>query len=158
MITIRLLQEQRFFAALSDDALRVLARITRSETFTPGETIFQASDAGRSLYLIRRGEVKVSVAAPDGEQFTLTILKDGDMFGAMSFVDETTRSATIAAISAVETLVIEKSEFEALMNDNPQMVLTVMQEIVRTAHSIVRGMNARYIEMITYMWGRKRFC
>jgi len=27
---------------------------------------------------------------------------------------------------------------------------------VFTIHSIVRGMNSRYIEMINYMWGRRR--
>ena len=158
MIDTRLLKEQRFFADLTDDELSVISRITQKKDFKLGETVFKASEDGQSLYLIRSGEVKVCVEAPDGEVFTLTILKDGDIFGQMSFVDAAPRSATLIAISDVETFTIEKSDFEKIVDNNPRIVYKVMRNIVHHAHSIVRGMNSRYIEMMNYMWGRKRFC
>ncbi len=158
MIDTRLLKEQRFFADLTDDELGVLAGITQKKDFNLGETAFKTSEEGQSLYLIRSGEVKVCLEAPDGEVFTLNILKDGDIFGQMSFIDAAPRSATVIAISDVETFIIERSDFEKVIDDNPRMVHKVMRNIVHHAHSIVRGMNSRYIEMMNYMWGRKRFC
>lgn len=157
MVDIRLLKEQRFFADLSDDELAVLAGIAHKKDFKLGETAFKASEAGRSLYLIRSGEVKVCLEAPDGEVFTLTILKEGDIFGQMSFVDAAPRSATVIAISDVKTLGIEGPDFEKCADHHPRIVFKVMRRIVRQAHSIVRGMNSRYIEMMNYMWGRKRY-
>jgi len=158
MIDTRLLKEQRFFADLTDDELGIISSITHKKDFKLGETAFKTSEEGQSLYLIRSGEVKVCLEAPDGEIFTLTILKDGDIFGQMSFIDAAPRSATVIAISDVETFMIERSDFEKIIDDNPRIVHKVMRNIVQHAHSIVRGMNSRYIEMMNYMWGRKRFC
>ena len=158
MIDIKLLREQRFFADLTDDELGIIASFTDKKDFKLGETAFKTSEEGQSLYLIRSGEVKVCLEAPDGEIFTLTILKDGDIFGQMSFIDAAPRSATVIAISDVETFIIERSDFEKIIDDNPRIVHKVMRNIVHHAHSIVRGMNSRHIEMMNYMWGRKRFC
>ena len=80
MIDTRLLKEQRFFADLTDDELGIISSITHKKDFKLGETAFKTSEEGQSLYLIRSGEVKVCLEAPDGEIFTLTILKDGDIF------------------------------------------------------------------------------
>ena len=158
MIDTRLLKQQRFFADLTDDELGTISNIMHKKEFKLGETAFKTSDDGQCLYLIRSGEVKVCLEAPDGEMFTLTILKDGDIFGQMSFIDAAPRSATVIAISDVETFSIERSDFEKIIDDNPRIVHKVMRNIVHHAHAIVRGMNSRYIEMMNYMWGRKRFC
>ena len=105
-----------------------------------------------------RGEVwSVDITAPNGERFTLAMLKDGDIFGAMSFVDGRPRSATIIAASEVETIVMEKSVFESIIDENPRLIHKILSKIIFSVHSIVRAMNARYLEMINYMWGRKRF-
>jgi len=157
MVDSKLLREERFFADLTDGEIDVIAQITNQKTFKLGETIFKESDEGQSLYVIRSGEVKASVSAPNGEIFTLTMLKDGDIFGQMSFIDGRPRSATIIAVSEVETIVMEKSDFESIIDGNPRLIHKIMGKIVFNIHSIVRAMNARYMEMINYMWGRKRF-
>lgn len=157
MLESKLLREERFFADLTDSELEVMAKITSQKNFKTGETIFKESEEGQSLYVIRSGEVKASVSAPNGEVFTLTMLKDGDIFGQMSFIDGRPRSATIIAASDVDTIVMEKSDFEGIIDDNPRLIHKIMGKIVLNVHSILRGMNARYMEMINYMWGRKRF-
>ena len=157
MLDSKLLRAERFFADLTDTELEVMAKITSPKNFKAGETIFKESEEGQSLYVIRSGEVKASVSAPNGEVFTLTMLKDGDIFGQMSFIDGRPRSATIIAASDVDTIVMEKSDFEGIIDDNPRLIHKIMGKIVLNVHSILRGMNARYMEMINYMWGRKRF-
>ena len=157
MTDLNMLREQQFFTDLTDDELGVIAKITNRKDFKTGDRIFSESEDGQSIYIIKKGEVKACKVAPDGELFTLTIMKDGDIFGEMSFLDGRPRSATIIAISDLETYVIERSDFETIVDENPRIIYKIMRNIVFTIHSIVRGMNARYIEMINYMWGRKRF-
>ena len=108
------------------------------------------------MYIIKKGEVKACKTAPDGELFTLTIMKDGEIFGEMSFLDGRPRSATVVAVSDLETYIIDKKDFETLVDGNPRIIYKLLRNIVFTIHSIVRGMNARYMEMINYMWGRRR--
>ena len=156
MVDPKLLREISFFSDLSDNELTTVSGVTRKQNFKLGETIFKESEDGASLYIIKKGEVKACKIAPDGELFTLTIMKDGDIFGEMSFLDGRPRSATVVAVSDLETYVIEKNDFETLVDGNPRIIYKLLKNIVFTIHSIVRGMNSRYIEMVNYMWGRKR--
>ncbi|GMR04554.1 MAG: hypothetical protein BMS9Abin23_0452 [Thermodesulfobacteriota bacterium] len=157
MVDPKLLRDQQFFVDLNDEELAVIAGITEKKTFKTGETIFKDSEDGQRLYIIKSGEVKACKTAPDGELFTLTILKDGDIFGEMSFLDGRPHSSAIIAISDLKVFVIRRADFENVVDENPRLIYKIMRNIVFNIHSIVRGMNTRYMEMINYMWGRKRF-
>ncbi len=156
MVDPKLLRDVPFFSDLSESELQVISQILKKQSFKLGETIFKESEDGQSIYIIRKGEVKACKIAPDGELFTLTIMKDGEIFGEMSFLDGRPRSATVVAVSDIETFVIEKADFETLVDGNPRIIYKLLKNIVFTIHSIVRGMNSRYIEMVNYMWGRRR--
>lgn len=156
MVDPKLLRDLVFFSDLTDSELATVATVTKRQDFKLGDTVFKESEDGQSLFIIKKGEVKACKIAPDGELFTLTIMKDGDIFGEMSFLDGRPRSATIVAVSDLETFIIDKFDFETLVDDNPRIIYKLLRNIVFTIHSIVRGMNVRYMEMINYMWGRKR--
>ena len=156
MIDTKLLREIAFFEDFEDAELDVIAGIATKKDFNTGDTVFKDGEEGHSLYVIAKGEVKVCKTAPGGELFTLTILKDGDIFGEMSFLDGRAHSATMVAISHLETYDIEKPDFDAIIDKHPRVTYKLMCNIVFTVHSIVRGMNTKYMEMINYMWGRKR--
>lgn len=156
MVDPKLLRSIPFFEDLSDNELDVIAKITEKKHFHTGETVFNDGEEGHSLYIIRRGEVKACKKAPDGEFFTLTILKDGEIFGEMSFLDGRPHSAAMIAVSELEVYVIEKPDFDTIVDEHPRIIYKLLKNIVITIHSIVRGMNSRYVEMINYMWGRKR--
>lgn len=157
MVDASQLNEQPFLNGLAEDEIAALAGIMREKSFQLGETVFNASQEGQTLYSIRNGEAKACMAAPDGELFTLRMLKAGDTFGGMSFIDATQRSATIIAMSDLSTFAIDRSDFDQLVGEYPDIGLKLMRNIIHGAHTIVREMNARYIEMINYMWGKKRF-
>ena len=156
MVDPKMLRDLVFFSDLTDSELATVATVTKKQDFKLGDTVFKESEDGQSLFIIKKGEVKACKIAPDGDLFTLTIMKDGDIFGEMSFLDGRPRSATIVAVSDLETYVIDKFDFETLVDDNPRIIYKLLRNIVFTIHSIVRGMNVRYMEMINYMWGRKR--
>src|SRR5574337_574140 len=108
MVDPKLLREMTFFQDLSDNEIAIVAGVVNRKSFKLGDTIFKESEDGASLYIIKRGEVKACKIAPDGELFTLMIMKDGDIFGEMSFLDGRPRSATVVAVSDLDTFVIDK--------------------------------------------------
>ncbi len=157
MVDVELLREQQFFSDLDNDELKVIAEITNKKSFAQGDTIFRDGEDGESIYIIQKGEVKACREASDGELFTLTLLKDGEIFGEMSFLDGRPHSATMVALTEVESYIINRNDFEKIVDEHPRVIFKVMRNIIFTIHSVVRGMNSRYIEMVNYMWGRKRF-
>ncbi len=156
MIDPSLLRDINFFSELNDQDLGVIAKVLKEQDFPIGTTIFKEGADGASLYIIKRGEVKACKSTPEGDLLTLTLHKDGEIFGTMSFLDGRPRSATIVTITDTKTYVLDKVDFESLIDNNPRLIYKLLKNIVFSIHSIVRGMNTRYLEMINYMWGRKR--
>ena len=156
MVDPKTLRDMTFFGDLTEDELKALSPIVGKKNFKVGDVIFRENEEGPFLYVIKKGEVKVCKTTPEGESLTLTLMKDGDIFGEMSFLDGRPRSATIVAISDLEIFVMERKDFEGLVDKEPWVVYKLMRNIVYTIHAIVRGMNTRYMDMLNYMWGRKR--
>ena len=152
----KLLRGMDFFDDLNDNQLSVIAEVLSKKEYAAGDRVFTENEDGDSLYVIRKGEVKACKTAPDGELLTLMVMKDGDIFGEMSFLDGRSRTATIIAMTDLEAYVIAKADFEKLVDDNPRLIYKMLKSLVFHIHAIVRGMNTRYLEMVSYMWGRKR--
>ncbi|MCC6544885.1 MAG: cyclic nucleotide-binding domain-containing protein [Nitrospirae bacterium] len=156
MIDPKSLREIDFLTDLNDQELGVLSQVLKENEYPTGTTVFKEGDDGQSLYIIKKGEVKACKTSPEGDLLTLMLHKDGDIFGEMAFLDGKPRSATIVAIADTMTYILDKDDFETLIDNHPRLMYKILRNIVFHIHTIVRGMNSRYLEMINYMWGRKR--
>lgn len=156
MVEASLLKDIQFFSEFTDDELAVIAGVVERKDFAVGDTVFNEQEEGTALYIIKKGEVKACRMGPNGELVTLTLMKEGEIFGEMSFLDGSVRSASIVAISQVEAYMLDRAHFESILDDHPRVVYKFMRNIVYAVHSIVTGMNTRYVEMMNYMWGRRR--
>ena len=127
-------------APLSHDDLLDLAASARRRSYTKGEVIFHLDDPGDSLHIIVKGEVRVMLPSPEGEEVTLALLGPGDFFGDLCLLDGGPRSATTVAIKATETLVVERSRFLQWLQSRPAAavaVLTAVGRRLRAANELV---------------------
>lgn len=98
----------RLFASLSRDALLALADAAEVVEFDPGARIIVRDEPAFALYAIVSGAARVSVAGSDA-----TIpLKEGDVFGEASLLDDGERQADVRAETALMTLRIEKAALD----------------------------------------------
>src|SRR4030067_3507694 len=110
MVDPKLLREVPFFHDLTDNEVAVMSTVVNRQNFKIGDTIFKESEDGAALYIIKKGEVKACKTAPDGELFTLTIMKDGEIFGERSFLDGRPRQATGVAGSDLAAHVTDEKD------------------------------------------------
>ena len=150
------MKKVKLFDELTDDELEIISGVLRKKHYGKGKKIFKEGEAGEALHIISKGEVKVCKVGPTGDLQTLTLLKDGDICGEMSFLDGRPHTATLVATIDTEVYQIERKDFEGLIETSPFLVYKVMRSIVFNVHAIVSGMNVKYMEMINYMWGRRR--
>jgi CRP-like cAMP-binding protein len=116
------MSERGLLDALSDDDRRQLLATTRRRRFAAGEVIFHEGDRGDSVHLIEHGHVAVRVGTLLGDVATLTLLGPGSAFGELALIDgNERRSATVVAITATETRVVEHGEFDRLRREHPQI-------------------------------------
>jgi len=78
--------------------------------FREGQTVCSQGDAGKEVFYIEKGHVKLTVKSKRGKETVLAILHRGSYFSAECMTGQTFRTATATAITRCRILVIEKKE------------------------------------------------
>ncbi|MEO8497806.1 MAG: FAD-dependent oxidoreductase [Planctomycetota bacterium] len=81
--------------------------------FEAGEYVFHQGDLGDALYIIVKGTADV-VKECDGQEDVLAQLHAGEMFGELALLNQPTRMASIRCTTALDVIVIRRSEFGVL--------------------------------------------
>ena len=88
-----------FFGGLSDASLDLLIAMLVERRFEAGATVIAEGEPGRSMYIVRSGELVVSKLGEPGCVLRMTRLGPGDFFGEMTLIEVQNRSATVVAES-----------------------------------------------------------
>lgn len=102
-------------------SLALVAAAAQRCAYQDGEVIFHQGDDGDSLHVLLAGSVKVLVKTDAGSQAVVAILRPGDSVGELSLIDGEPRSATVAAIGPVETLMLPRQDFLAVVDQSPEI-------------------------------------
>ena len=99
----------------------------RSVSLADGDVLVEQGDAADNVYFIRSGTVTASKSTSQGEVVVGTV-DAGQVIGEVTVVAGGLRTATLRASGPVEVLEIERSEFEAWLNGNPEMADSVSDQ------------------------------
>ncbi|HSB73813.1 MAG TPA: peptidase domain-containing ABC transporter [Candidatus Methylomirabilis sp.] len=86
-----------------------------------GSVIVREGEPADAFYVLVSGRARVVKATERGEEIALNSLRPGDSFGEMALLEQTTRRATVRASSDVEVLRLDRSAFDALLADHPDL-------------------------------------
>jgi len=111
------LRSLSFFESFSDVELWEVLRISEWSKLAPDMVLMKEGDVGNSFFILADGEVRVTKLRKQ-----LSMLKRGDCFGEMAYIEQTRalRSATITSASVV-TLVKITAEALSQSSDNLQL-------------------------------------
>jgi CRP/FNR family cyclic AMP-dependent transcriptional regulator len=85
--------------------------------FREGQTICSQGDAGKEVFYIEKGHVKLTVKSKRGKQTVLAILHRGNYLGTGCLTGQRLLTATATALTRCTLLVIQKKEMKrALQN------------------------------------------
>src|ERR1051326_2158324 len=106
------------FAQVPEGDLRALAQLVRERTHPRGSLILTQGDPGEALFLIRSGQVKVSVVAEDGREVILSVLGPGSFFGEMAMEDPS-------------LLQRRREDFRSRLRSSPELSIALLRELSR---------------------------
>lgn len=109
------LSRSPLFNALPPEKMQYLVPLIERERFAPGEVLIRKGEAGDCVYLIDEGRVEVD----DEDDQAITELGPDDIVGEIALLTGAIRTATVKAIDDVSVWVIEKHEFDELLQDIP---------------------------------------
>jgi CRP-like cAMP-binding protein len=87
--------------------------------------IFCEYEPGEELFIIQSGKVKITKIV--NEEVLLAVLKPGDIFGEMAILDNKPRSASAITFGDTEVMAINKSNFEGMVQSQPQLATRLIQ-------------------------------
>jgi CRP-like cAMP-binding protein len=117
------------FAELDERELASIAAVAKTRRYAKDDAVFHADEIGDVFYLIREGQVKVTMTSPEGKEIILSILAAGDFFGEMALFDNEPRSATVIAIEPLEVVSIWRTDFLHILSDNFSITQKVLGEL-----------------------------
>ena len=89
-IKLKLLQNIKLFSDLHKPALKKIAQLLEEMQYHKGHYIFRKGDEGDAVFIITEGIVSVK-----DEEFVLSTLGKGEVFGEYALIDNKPRSASI---------------------------------------------------------------
>ena len=85
--------------------------------FREGQAISSQGDAGKEVFYIEKGQVKLTVRSKRGKETVLAILHRGDYLGAGCMTGQAFLTATATALTPCRVLVIEKKEMRRALHN-----------------------------------------
>ena len=126
MVKAEIFKKIPVFSKLTNAQLGDLGRFSREKSFKKGEIVFTEKSAGKMLFFVLSGRIKIYKSTPAGHIKILSYLNRGDIFGEMSLFSGGVRSATAAAIEPSMILLISSSDFRNFASKNVNILLKII--------------------------------
>jgi signal transduction histidine kinase len=149
---MRLLRQA--FPEIGEVELRALSRVVRERRYAEGSLFCRQGDAGGTLFVLAQGEAGIFVRADNAsEEIYLKSAEPGSYFGEMALLGDTTRSATVRALSDCRTLEIDRQTFVNLVEEHPALLHSLSRQIIdhlrNNDRAIISELRQKHEELAT---------
>lgn len=134
---VQSLRNVPMFAKVDPSRLKLMAFTSDRNLFRPGDILVRQGDVGDNAYVILRGDVEVLVNTDSG-LLKVTELTKYDMIGDIAILCDMPRTATVRALTEVETLSLSKDLFLCLTKEFPEMAIEVMRVLALRLERMTR--------------------
>lgn len=114
------------FADLDAATLRELDRVSPMVTVPRGSILLRPDEPAPTLYLLKRGRVRIYRVRPDGREITLAVLGDGNVFGATGSIDLSGRDTYAETMAEALICAMQLADVEALLRSRPEVAMRLV--------------------------------
>lgn len=111
-----------FFSTFSEEELAGIAKKMSLLALAKNVVLFRQGDAGDAMYIVRSGRLRV-IQTQNGQEKPTSYISRGESVGEMSLLTGEPRADTVVVDATSELLVLQKKDFDALLNAMPSMAL-----------------------------------
>jgi len=127
---VAVLRRIPLFARIEPAKLKLLAFTSDRVTYEQDQVLFNQGDEGDAAFVIIDGQADILVDTPQGSLSVAKVQKN-DFVGEIAILCEVPRTATVKALSRLDTLRIEKEQFFKLMSEFPELSVEVMRVLAQ---------------------------
>lgn len=140
---------EELLSDLSDNNVERLSEYLNRVEYVPGETIFYENDSSDCLYIIQVGTVEISkISDKEGEEYVpLVKLDEGNIFGELSFLTDSRRSASAVASTHVVLYEMHKRDFDSIIDEHPDLACKVYDAILNVLAYRLRRTDRKLVNL-----------
>ena len=139
------------FARLTDNDIQQIVNVCELQAVSQGDVLVQQGESANCFYIVVRGRFNVLI----GDKLIAEIV-EGEPIGEIAFFAEETRSATVAAARDSEVIVLNKSNYEQLFRDLPELnrsIIVALAERLSKTTQASSSMQPRLSKIVSVMSG-----
>jgi len=124
---------------LSDEQLEILQGNAQERDYKKNKRIFEPDSKDNFIMIVLEGKVRIYLAYPDGKEFTVAFLEQGDIYSSHSKTFAEAREAT-------KILAINAQAFHLFMLNNPTILISMVKALGDSL-----GNTLRIIENLAFL-------
>ena len=125
------------FASLSESEVQALAQRAVERRFAAGEMLFWEGEPCAGIFLLMAGAVKIFKTSPGGREMMLALEAAPSTVAELPLFDGGPYPASVRAVEPVVSLFINKSDFQQVCRQYPDVALKVLAVVGRRLRHLV---------------------
>jgi CRP/FNR family transcriptional regulator len=125
------------FAGLGENETAALAQRAVERRFAGGEMLFWEGEACAGIFLIAEGSVKIFKTSPGGRELMLSLETAPCTVAELPLFDGGPYPASVRAVEGVVALFVNKSDFQQVCRQYPDVALKILAVVGRRLRNLV---------------------
>jgi CRP/FNR family transcriptional regulator len=134
--------------------LKDIAGHTRLAEFQRGDVLFWEGDPCEGLFILQLGSAKIFRLSPQGRQYIVRILQEGDTFAEVPAFDKGTSPVNVEALEICRVWIIDKNKLQELIKLHPSFAQKVLENFGRMLRGMVRMVSEMAFYQVTHRLAR----
>jgi len=123
-----------FFSQLPAEAADYFNARTLTATYPKGTLLFTEKQVSRGVFVLCRGEVKLSISSSEGKTLIVRVAHAGEVLGVLATLSGNPHEATAVTLRPCEIAVVRREDFLGFIAEHP-----------KAFHSVFRQISADYL-------------
>ncbi len=145
---MNMLRELPFFESFDESDIQYFAPHLSLRQVKEGTTLLNEGDMGNYLFFIVEGVMEIILTTENRQQKIVATYGPGASIGEMALIDEYERSAAVRATTDCEILLLTKSKFDTLLDQNPKVGVKMLKGLARNISLRLRATQGRFRDII----------
>ena len=137
-------RSDRVFCDLGQDALREFDGIKSLQAYPRGAKLLQEGQSARSIFLVCRGRVRLSVCSENGRQLSLRVAEPGEILGLSAALSGGFHEVSAEAVEPVQVAEVRRKDLIRFLRAHRDVCLQVvhlLSEDLHVAYERVRAVG-----------------
>ena len=141
---IRLLSMVDILGPLSDEEMEDLAKRSPDTFLDEDDILYTPQEGTERLFILKKGRVQCYEIGDGGDEITLSVIEDGNVFGEMALTGQSLKGLYVRALTPATVVSLRREELENLIMKKPEVGLRLVRELAERLHDS----EARYADIV----------